>query len=120
MLKSGGTLSNPELMRLLNACNAVAQRFDQPILYQSKGGEEGSADEAFHISIGWALDLPVDEESNKALEVFRDGEFESVETWKIPVPGVKVKIGNVVSHVPLSSGAVSTASRRQSRSLFGL
>ncbi|OTA06790.1 hypothetical protein A9Z42_0075420 [Trichoderma parareesei] len=118
--KMGGTLSNPELMRLLNACNGMAQRFDQPILYQSKGGEEGSADEAFHISIGWALDLPVDEESNKALEVFRDGDFESVETWKIPVPGVKVKIGNVVSHVPLPSGAVLTASRSQSRSLFGL
>ncbi|KAL6892590.1 hypothetical protein HDV57DRAFT_188384 [Trichoderma longibrachiatum] len=118
--KSAGTLSNPELMRLLNACNDMAQRFDQPILYQNKGGDKDAADEAFHISIGWALDLPVDEESNKALEAFGDEEFQSVKAWKISVPGVKVKIGNVVSHVPLSSGAALTASKDQSRSLFGL
>ncbi|KAL6863846.1 hypothetical protein J3F83DRAFT_164791 [Trichoderma novae-zelandiae] len=118
--KSAGTLANPELMRLLNACNDVVQTFDQPILYQNKGSDKDSADEAFHISIGWALDLPVDEESNNALEPFGDEESRSIRTWKISVPGVKVKIGNVVSHVPLSSGAAPTASRGQSRSLFGL
>ncbi|TFB07418.1 U6 snRNA phosphodiesterase [Trichoderma ghanense] len=118
--KSAGALSNPELMRLLNACNDMARRFDQPILYQNKGGEKDSADEAFHVSIGWALDLPVDEESIKALEAFGDEELQSLKTWEVPVPGVKVKIGNVVSHVPLSSGVPLTASRGQSRSLFGL
>ncbi|PTB68739.1 hypothetical protein BBK36DRAFT_1191752 [Trichoderma citrinoviride] len=117
--KSAGTLSNPELMRLLSACNDLAQRFDQPILYQNKRGDKDAADEAFHISIGWALDLPVDEEANEALEAFEDEEFQSVKAWKISVPGVKVKIGNVVSHVPLS-GAAPIASRPQSRSLFGL
>ncbi|KAL7949652.1 hypothetical protein V8C42DRAFT_311548 [Trichoderma barbatum] len=115
---SAAALSNPELMRLLNACNDMVQSFDQPILYQSKGAD--SADEAFHISIGWALDLPVDEESDKALEAFRDEEFQSIKSWKVSVPGVKVKIGNVVSHVPLSTGAASTASKGLSNSLFGL
>ncbi|KAL6837765.1 hypothetical protein V8C40DRAFT_15339 [Trichoderma camerunense] len=115
---STGALSNPELMRLLSACNDVVKSFDQPILYQTK--ETDSADEAFHISIGWTLDLPVDEESNKALDVFGDEDFQSIKSWKVSVPGVKVKIGNVVSHLPLSTGAVSIASKGLSKSLFGL
>lgn len=115
---STGALSNPELMRLLSACNDVVKSFDQPILYQTK--ETDSADEAFHISIGWALDLPVDQESNKALDAFGDEDFQSIKSWKISVPGVKVKIGNVVSHLPLSTGAASTASKGLSKSLFGL
>lgn len=105
-------------MRLLSACNDVVKSFDQPILYQTK--ETDSADEAFHISIGWALDLPVDQESNKALDAFGDEDFQSIKSWKISVPGVKVKIGNVVSHLPLSTGAASTASKGLSKSLFGL
>lgn len=105
-------------MRLLSACNDVVQSFNQSILYQTK--ETDSADEAFHISIGWALDLPVDEESNKALAAFGDEDFQSIKSWKVSVPGVKVKIGNVVSHLPLSAGAASTASKGLSKSLFGL
>ncbi|EHK25432.1 uncharacterized protein TRIVIDRAFT_31794 [Trichoderma virens Gv29-8] len=118
-LSSAGTLSNPELMRLLNTCNDMVQSFNQPILYQTKGTD--SADEAFHISIGWALDLPVDEESNKALSAFGDEEFQSLKSWEVSVPGVKVKIGNVVSHLPLSTGVASTTSSKGlSSSLFGL
>ncbi|KAM0248037.1 hypothetical protein ACHAQJ_009618, partial [Trichoderma viride] len=90
---SAAALSNPELMRLLKVCNDTVQSFNQPVLYQSQGKD--SADEAFHVSIGWVLNLQVDEESNKALEAFGDEEFRSVKSWKIPVPGVKVKIGNV-------------------------
>lgn len=105
-------------MRLLSACNDVVQSFNQPILYQTK--ETDSADEAFHISIGWALDLLVDDESNKALDAFGDEDFQFLKSWKVLVPGVKVKIGNVVSHLPLSTGAASTASKGLSKSLFGL
>ncbi|RFU73610.1 hypothetical protein TARUN_8613 [Trichoderma arundinaceum] len=90
---NAATWSNPELMRLLKVCNDMVQSFNQPILYQNQGKD--SADGAFHISIGWALDLHVDEESNKALEAFGDEEFLSINSWKIPVPGVKVKIGNI-------------------------
>ncbi|KAL7939761.1 hypothetical protein V8C35DRAFT_287600 [Trichoderma chlorosporum] len=115
---SAGALSNPDLMRLLNACNDMVQSFNQPILYQNKG--EDSADEAFHISIGWALDLPVDADANKSLEMFGDEEFQAIKSWLISVSGVKVKIGNVVSHLSLSPGAKSSASKGPSRSLFGL
>ncbi|KAL7787812.1 hypothetical protein V8C37DRAFT_389608 [Trichoderma ceciliae] len=114
------TLSNPELMRVLEVCNDTVQSFNQPILYQHQSRGRDSADEAFHISIGWALNLQVDEESNKALEAFGGEEFGSIKSWKVPVPGVKVKIGNVVSHLPLSTGTTSTASKSPSNSLFGL
>lgn len=118
-MESATALSNPELMRLLKVCNDTVESFDQPVLYQSPG--QDSADEAFHISIGWALNLQVDEASNKALEVFDDAEFRSLKSWKIPVPGVKVKIGNVVNHLPLSTGTTSAStSKGASNSLFGL
>ncbi|KAL6904849.1 hypothetical protein GGI43DRAFT_292126 [Trichoderma evansii] len=119
-LESATALSNPELMRLLKTCNDTVESFSQPVLYQGPGKD--SADEAFHISIGWALNLQVDEASNKALEAFDDAEFRSLKSWKIPVPGVKVKIGNVVSHLSLSTGinSASTASKGVSNSLFGL
>jgi hypothetical protein len=105
-------------MRLLKTCNDTVESFSQPILYQGSGKE--AADEAFHISIGWALNLQVDEASNKALRVFDDAEFQSLQSWKIQVPGVKVKIGNVVSHLPLSTGSTPAASKGASTSLFAL
>lgn len=116
--ESAAALSNPELMRLLETCNKTVESFGQPVLYQGPGKD--AADEAFHISIGWALDLQVDEESNKALEVFDNAEFQPLKSWKIQVPGVKVKIGNVVSHLPLSTGTTPAASKGVSNSLFGL
>lgn len=116
--ESATALSNPELMRLLKMCNDTVESFSQPVLYQ--GPAKDAADEAFHISIGWALDLQVDEASNKALQVFDEDQFGSLKSWKLQVPGVKVKIGNVVSHLPLSTGSSSTVSKGVSNSLFGL
>ncbi|KAL7926289.1 hypothetical protein ACQKWADRAFT_282323 [Trichoderma austrokoningii] len=116
--ESAVALSNPELMRLLKMCNDTVASFNQPVLYQSPGKD--ATDDAFHISIGWALNLQVDEASNKALQVFDDADFRSLKSWKIQVPGVKVKIGNVVSHLPLSSGAALATSKGASYSLFGL
>lgn len=114
VLDGAASASNPELMRLLNVCNDMVQSYDQPILYQSQKGD--AADGAFHISIGWALNLQVDEESNKALEAFEEDEFRSMTSWKIPMPGVKVKIGNIVSHVPLST---TKTLKKPTNSLFG-
>ncbi|PNP44649.1 hypothetical protein TGAMA5MH_03456 [Trichoderma gamsii] len=116
--ESATALSNPELMRLLKTCNDTVESFGQPVLYQGPGKD--AADEAFHISIGWALNLQIDEASSKAVQVFDDAEFQSLKTWKIQVPGVKVKIGNVVSHLPLSTGTTPAASKGVSNSLFGL
>ncbi|KAK5992458.1 U6 snRNA phosphodiesterase 1 [Cladobotryum mycophilum] len=105
---------NPELVALLTACNDVSMRFDQPVLYQENKHE--SADDAFHISIGWALGLPVDEVTLKALEPFEAKQFRQVQSWKIEVSGVKAKVGNVVSHIALAKGetAVILCEKHQS------
>jgi hypothetical protein len=95
---------NPELMTLLNRCNTVVTGFRQPALYQRTRKEPVGT--AFHVSIGWAMNLPADEQiSLKALYVFRGKKFASLRDWIIEVNGVKAKIGNVVNHVPLTPAA---------------
>jgi hypothetical protein len=92
---------NPELVALLARCNAAADRFDQPPLYQKRPSE--GAGTAFHVSIAWSLGTTKTEETSlRALRVFAQRRHAEMRTWQIPVSGVKVKIGNVVHHVPLS------------------
>ena len=91
--------SNPELMDLLRRCNMVATTFEQPALYQKNKNEETG--NAFHISIGWTFGLPNDAPGSKVLKLFQRQEFQDMRNWKIQVEGVKVKVGNVVSHVAL-------------------
>ncbi|KOS21427.1 U6 snRNA phosphodiesterase [Escovopsis weberi] len=111
---------NQELAALLAACNDVARRFDQPALYSSGAGDStgsgsGCVEDAFHVSIGWTFGLASDDEAAvEALELFGDDEFREMQAWEIEVSGVKAKIGNVVTHVPLSSQQLSK------RSLFGI
>lgn len=93
------TSTNPELMTLLTRCNKVATHFGQPPLYQQTQSE--AADEAFHISIGWTMGAPDEETCLKVLKFFRLGEFKDIRTWNLEVDGVKAKIGNMVSHLPL-------------------
>ena len=100
---------NPELVALLARCNAVAARFEQPPLYQKRPGE--GAGTAFHISIAWSFGTTKSEETSlRALRVFAQRRYAEMRTWQIPVPGVKVKIGNVVHHVPLSGAGKNGAS----------
>jgi hypothetical protein len=95
---------NPELMTLLNRCNTVVTSFGQPALYQRTRKEPVGT--AFHVSIGWAMNLPADEQTSlKALYVFRGKKYASLRQWVIEVNGVKAKIGNVVNHVPLTPAA---------------
>ncbi|KAK0391691.1 hypothetical protein NLU13_1190 [Sarocladium strictum] len=95
---------NPELMTLLNRCNTVVTGFKQPALYQRTRKEPVGT--AFHVSIGWAMDLPADEQTSlKALYVFRGKRFASLRDWLIEVNGVKAKIGNMVHHIPLTPAA---------------
>ncbi|KAG8410648.1 poly(U)-specific 3'-to-5' RNA exonuclease, variant 2 [Metarhizium acridum] len=98
--------TNPELMMLLTRCNTVAAHFDQPPLYQQSQGE--SADTAFHISIGWTLAAPDEEARLRALNLFQDKEFKDIHAWNVKVDGVKAKIGNVVTHVPLLGNVKTT------------
>ena len=95
--------TNPQLTALLRRCNAAATLFEQPALYQRTQGEP--VGDAFHISIGWTFGLPPEEETAlEALRLFKLRRFAEVRRWGIEVGGVKVKIGNVVSHVALTGG----------------
>lgn len=95
---------NPELMTMLNRCNTVVTSFRQAPLYQRTHKEPVGT--AFHVSIGWALNLPADEETSlRALYVFRGKKFAALREWLIEVNGVKAKIGNTINHVPLTPAA---------------
>lgn len=95
------TAPNPELLTILKRCNTVVTMFGQPPLYQQTRNEPVGT--AFHVSIAWSFGLPAQEElSLKALKVIKQRRFASVRQWEIDVSAVKVKIGNVVSHVHLT------------------
>ncbi|KAF5518703.1 U6 snRNA phosphodiesterase [Colletotrichum aenigma] len=93
------TGKNPQLRALLTKCNAVALRFSQQPLYQARATE--LVDDAFHVSIGWTFGLPPEDACLETYGMLRLPEFAEVKKWEIPVSGVKAKIGNVVTHVPL-------------------
>ncbi|KAF5124099.1 U6 snRNA phosphodiesterase [Metarhizium anisopliae] len=109
--------THPELMMLLTRCNTVAAHFDQPPLYQQTQGEP--ADTAFHISIGWTLGAPDEETRLRALKLFRDKEFEDIHAWNVKVDGVKAKIGNVVTHIPLLGNVKTKEEDDFADSLYG-
>ncbi|KAM4067321.1 U6 snRNA phosphodiesterase [Hirsutella rhossiliensis] len=92
--------TNPQLMRLLTRCNTVSTSFNQPALYQKTYNE--AVGSAFHVSIAWTFGLPDDEASLRVLRLFKRKQFKKLQTWEIDVSGVKAKIGNVVSHIPLA------------------
>lgn len=95
---------NP-LTTLLQKCNATASHFSLPLLYAHATGVDEAA---FHVSLAWTLDeVPVDTSWTERLL----GES-GVKAWGIPVEGVKVKIGNVVTNVPLGPSS-------ENRGLFG-
>ncbi|KAL2180205.1 U6 snRNA phosphodiesterase Usb1, partial [Thermothelomyces heterothallicus CBS 202.75] len=98
---------NPELTELLRRCNEVAERHGQPALY--RWAEEEAVDqadkrvgEAFHVSIAWSFAEPTEELVRATERVFGSQEIiDKIREIEIPVEGVKVKIGNVVTHVAL-------------------
>ncbi|KAL2876655.1 poly(U)-specific 3'-to-5' RNA exonuclease [Colletotrichum sp. CLE4] len=102
---SGGntttTGSNPQLRTLLNKCNSVAVRFDHPPLYQAHATE--LVDDAFHVSIGWTFGLPGENACLRTCSLLKTPEFRGIRKWEIEVSGIKAKIGNVVTHIPLSN-----------------
>ncbi|KZL87095.1 hypothetical protein CI238_01711 [Colletotrichum incanum] len=94
---------NPQLRTLLAKCNAVALRFDHPALYQAHATE--LVDDAFHVSIGWTFGLPPEDACLRTYALLKQPEFRDIRQWKIEVSGVKVKIGNVVTHLPLKTSS---------------
>lgn len=99
--KNDVTDPNPELMALLNKCNTIATRYNQPPLYQGNRNEPSS--NAFHVSVGWTLGHVDDQASSKALETLEQDKWLPIQAWDIQVSGIKAKIGNVVTNVPLNN-----------------
>lgn len=116
--------NNDELSALLRACNGLVASYGQPELYSSRGpGRDDSSDasDAFHVSLAWSFTAPTAELSQKTAEVFARPEFRDavLSRISIPVEGVKVKIGNVVTNIALpETGGVS--GRRNGKGLFGI
>ncbi|KAK0734245.1 U6 snRNA phosphodiesterase Usb1, partial [Lasiosphaeria miniovina] len=109
---------NPELTTLLRRCNGVARHFGQPELYQWAGGgsgevqsDHGAEEEksapaalgrAFHVSIAWTFAPPTAELEQLTAAVFEElQQSAAIQPLVIRVDGIKAKIGNVVTHVPL-------------------
>lgn len=116
---------NAELTDLLRRCNDLARAFQQPALYAFAAAADGSSrvsgpgdepqpnsqpetrapvGDAFHISIAWTFAQPTPELLEATQEAFTSGPeplCERIGAIRIPVDGVKAKIGNTVTHVPL-------------------
>lgn len=118
---------NPELTTLLKRCNALVSDYGQPQLYQWAVQEGGGSDgneaigNAFHVSIAWSFAKPTEELERLTDQVFGDPEVkDSISQFaRIPVDGVKAKIGNLVTHMALPQPGRRTGSDG-SNNLLGL
>ncbi|KAI1774766.1 hypothetical protein F4818DRAFT_418867 [Hypoxylon cercidicola] len=90
---------NPELSKLLRRCNALVEECKQPPLYAFK---DNDGDDAFHISIAWSFAEPTPEVRQRTERVFSQaGMRDDILAIRVPVDGIKAKIGNVVTHISL-------------------
>jgi U6 snRNA phosphodiesterase len=122
------TPSNPELTRLLLRCNSVVDDYGQPQLYQWALEEhERDSDEvavadrmsrAFHVSIAWTFTKPTEELMRLTDQVFEEPTSQTrIQQTRIHVDGIKAKIGNLVTHIPLGTKAEDN---KWSKKLLGL
>lgn len=119
---------NPRLTRLLQKCNAAVRAFNQPELYQWAGeeedrrgeGDDASVGDAFHVSIAWSFVEPDDELRSLTAELAGAPEYAAaVSDAEISVDGIKAKIGNVVTHIPLPERGKRVKSRMPG-DIFGI
>lgn len=105
---------NPELTALLRRCNAAVEAYGQPRLYEWV--DDARVGDAFHVSIAWSFAEPDEELRERTADVFSGSEFgEAIRRMEFEVDGVKAKIGNVVSHIPLARDG-----GKRPRALFGV
>ncbi|KAL2125129.1 hypothetical protein VTJ04DRAFT_1494 [Mycothermus thermophilus] len=134
--KNGETNPNPELTFLLRHCNAIAARYNQPMLYDwadefssssssptskeqnaNSNGEtkrRGSVGNAFHISIAWSHSPPTPQlvEATEAVFCSQDSPAaKALRRVRVPVAAVKIKIGNVVSSLELPASTFSAGGK---------
>jgi hypothetical protein len=88
----------------LTRCNAVISSFGQPRLY-AREKQDTIDGLAFHLSIAWTFDTPSEEARLTAVKLFDTRVFLGMRSWAIDVSGLKAKIGNVVTHIPLDRTA---------------
>jgi hypothetical protein len=100
-----------ELMKLLRACNSVADMYDQPRLYEDdRNGEPQRKNQAasngeevskkFHISIAWSLQKPHENGVGQDFDIGTTS-LKSIRSVSVPFNEVKVRIGQDVKLLPL-------------------
>jgi hypothetical protein len=98
-----GRPENDELNVLLSACNAVARQFGLATLYEDAeerhGRRKSDKSNAFHISVAWTLELPIDQAQGQKLEGL---ELEELRGLEVRFDMVKLKIGSTVMDVPFT------------------
>ncbi|KAM7188744.1 putative conserved domain containing protein [Naviculisporaceae sp. PSN 640] len=135
---------NPELTELLKRCNQLAREYNQPGLYEWACSDKlpslrpSPPHNAFHISIAWSFSPPDDDLIEATKQAFGSA-FTSNTTWRkeddeeneqqfteaqalspVQVEAVKVKIGNVVTSVPLLRPGDRLKGRGARHTLLGL
>lgn len=142
-VKENQRRSNPQLADLLQGCNEVVGAQGQPRLYAAQGGggeveeldesgegggvqpvggdEEGEGvDGAFHVSVAWSFAEPTEDIRARTAAVFAREEKRQKGVLggiRIPVDSIKVKIGNVVTDIPLAEKGTKGSG---GRGLFGI
>ncbi|TAQ83612.1 hypothetical protein B7494_g8059 [Chlorociboria aeruginascens] len=129
------------LNRLLHVCNTVVMEWHLPPLYDSSSSSIGLASSltsnskaegrkgvgkgtvtwadmrdlsnAFHVSVAWTLEAPSQELRELTKKLMDEGLGELTRT-KVEVEGIKGKVGNVVTNIPLPRNVM------EGKSLFGL
>ncbi|KAK4105685.1 hypothetical protein N658DRAFT_492168 [Parathielavia hyrcaniae] len=124
----GNPNPNPELTEMLRRCNVVVAKYGQPRLYEwAEGDGEGGKEEdegrrvgeAFHVSIAWSFAEPTEELVKATEQVFGScSAGKKMRELCIPVEGVKVKVGNAITHVALPHRG-SRASEKGAKNLLG-
>ncbi|KAI1342832.1 U6 snRNA phosphodiesterase Usb1 [Xylariaceae sp. FL0016] len=124
---------NPHLTPLLRLTNSLAVSYGQPALYSSPSSSSPSPSSpptssrahpdpstAFHISLAWTAAAPTPALDHLTRAAFAAPDVrEQILGMRVPVDGVKAKIGNVVTHVPLPVRGKRDRGRERN-GLFGL
>lgn len=102
--------ASQSLSHLLDVCNGVAKEFQQPLLYADHTSDD--MQDKLHISIAWALELPLVAESGpksgsssvvQARRSIPDASLEQLRNLQIVFGELKVRIGQDVHVLPLKS-----------------
>ncbi|KAK0747814.1 hypothetical protein B0T21DRAFT_355181 [Apiosordaria backusii] len=107
---------NNELVYFLSKINHIAKNYGHPELYSWASVAEGKeVADAFHFSIAWCLNKPSDDLEKMTERVFDTPAVRDLsKTGRITVDSIKVKIGNVVTAIPLKGEEKKDKKRKQS------